>query len=52
VLGVTDGPGGTDFAVADASIGFTDTLTLGGNGVLTVDGDPWTRSVDFNTAYD
>ena len=52
VVGVTEGPNGTEYAVTDATGGFSDTFSLGGDGVLLVDGDPMTRSVDFNTAYD
>jgi hypothetical protein len=52
VVGVTEGPNGAEYAVTDATGGFSDTFSLGGDGVLLVDGDPMTRTVDFNTAYD
>lgn len=52
VVGVTEGPNGSEYAVTDATGGFSDTFSLGGDGVLLVDGDPMTRSVEFNTAYD
>ena len=52
VVGVTQGPNGTEYAFIDAGAGFPAGFSLGADGVLTVDGDPMTRSVDFNTAYD